>query len=312
MLPNARVTATTDALGAALEELKLRCVPLPADDVTHPWTRPFPEEAMSLHVVLDGVCLIQTDVPLWSYRLHDGEVLAVSGARGALRALSEGRPPEVVSARIHLEAPVGHPMLATFPRLIRAGPGRLSSSFEPCIHALREEIGLRNPGRDWLIARLCESLFVHALRSHIGDLSSTERGWFRMLADPLLGAQLALTADPSTTVTGLASALGRSPQRIRARFKKLGGIPPSAFLRRGRVRRAAGLLVAGETDLARVAHESGFHSRQALCRAFRREMGDSPAAYWRALHGRPFPRPRRKTAPDPRDPLTMTEPGSFD
>ena len=267
---------------------------------------------MSLHLVLEGVCLIQTDLPVSRYQLHEGELLVVNGAgRGALRATSNTRAPEVVSARIDLHAPLGHPMLAAFPRLIRVSAGLAPRSFETSVDGLREEMTLRKLGRGWIVARLCETLFVQALRRHIDDLAWTDRGWFRMLADPLLRDPLLEASKPEARVSSLAAALGRSRQRTRMRFTQLGGTSPSLLLRRARVRRAVGLLTAGEADLARVARDSGFGSRQALCRAFRHEMGTTPAAHWRAVHRCPFPRPARGVEPPAADAAaTAPEAGS--
>lgn len=159
------VTWRPDALTAALDELKLRCVLLSDDDDTRPWTRTFPDRAISLHVVLDGTCLIQTDLPVWRYQLREGELLIANGAgRGALRATSETPPPVVVSARIDLHAPAGHPMVAAFPRLVRVSPGRVPRSFGTCFETLCEEMALRKIGHGSIAARLCETLFVQALR----------------------------------------------------------------------------------------------------------------------------------------------------
>ena len=280
---------------AALEELKLRCELITEGNERHPWTRPFPEDAMSLHVVLEGGCLIETNLDLFRYRLHDGEVLVINGTGpGALRGMSDARAPEVVSARVHVLAPLGHPMLASLPRLIRASPSPAVRSFEPALHSLREEQASRKLGRDFAVTRLLEVLFVHALRAHIEDLGWTDQGWFRMLADPVLREPLAEASRPKSTVAGFAAAAGRSRQRTCARFTQLGGALPSAFLRQARVRHAAQLLRAGESDLDRIATASGYASRQGLCRAFRREIGVTPAAHWRAVHGRPFPRPPRR------------------
>lgn len=306
------MTSFTDALTDALDELQLRCVLLPVDESSRPWTRTFPENAVSLHLVLEGLCLIQTDLPVSRHHLREGELLIVNGAgRGALRAASEAPPPEVVSARIDLHAPLGHPMLAAFPRLIRVSAGLVPRSFETCVDGLREEMTLRKLGRGWIVARLCETLFVQALRRHIDDLGWRDRGWFRMLADPLLRDPLLEASKPEARVSSLAAALGRSRQRTRMRFTQLGGTSPSVLLRRARIRRAVGLLTAGEADLVRVARESGFGSRQALCRAFRHEMGTTPAAHWRAVHRCPFPRPARGVELPATDaPTTSPEAGS--
>jgi AraC-like DNA-binding protein len=285
----------TDPLAAALEELKLRCALMRDVAGGGPWSRAFPEDAMSLHVVLEGGCLIEADVHLWRYRLDPGEVLVVRpGVRGGLRATCAANPPEVLSARVHLVAPLGHPMLASFPAVTRASAGRIPRSFGPSLHALREELAIPTLGGDVVASRLCEVLLVQALRKHVtDDLTWTDQGWFRMLADPLLREQLTEASRPESTVASFAHALTRSRQRTRARFTQFGGSSPSAFLRQARVRRAAELLRAGETDLAHVASACGFGSRQALSRAFRRELGVTPAAHWRSVHHRPFPRRSR-------------------
>lgn len=286
------VDAGTDPLAVALEELRLRCVLMDAHDGAGPWTRVFPADTASLHVVLDGGCMIDADLQLWRYRLEPGEVLVVNrGVRGTLRATIDASPPTVLSARVHLDAPSPHPMVEALPALIRTSAGVIPRSFRPALHALREELSIPTLGGDVVTTRLCEVLFVQALRAHIRDgLSWTDQGWFRMLADPLLREHLAEAARPGATVSSLANVLARTRQRTRARFTQLAGTSPSALLRQARVRRAAELLRDGDTDLTRIARTSGFGSRQALCRAFRRELGVSPAARWRALHHRPFPR----------------------
>jgi AraC-like DNA-binding protein len=296
------VEPRSDALAMALEELRFRCVLADEPTVPGPWRRVFPEDAVSLHVVLEGGCLISADLELSRYRLDPGEVLVVNRAiRGGLRATSEADPPEVLSVRVHLEAALPHPMVAGLPSHIRASAGRIPRSFAPSLHALREELAIHTPGARVVATRLCEVLFVQALRAHIDDgLAWNDQGFFRMLADPLLREHLDWAGRPEATVAGLSRELGRSRQRTRARFSQFGGHNPAALIRTARVRRAAEFLRAGEADLARVAKESGFASRQTLCRAFRRELGVTPAAHWRALHRRPFPRSRTTDDPYPR------------
>jgi hypothetical protein len=294
------VTRTTDALVAALEELKLRCALMTEGNERRPWTRPFPEDAMSLHVVLEGGCLIETDLDLWRYRLHDGEVLVINGTGpGALRGMSDARPPEVVSARIRLLAPLGHPMLASLPRLIQASPSPVVRSFEPSLHALREEHASRKLGREFAVTRLLEVLFVHALRAHIDALGWTDQGWFRMLADPVLRDPLAEASCATTTVAGFAAAAGRSRQRIWRGSRSSGRatlrVPPPD---EGPARRGA---AAGGRDRPR-SHRDGervcLASGTLPCLPARARV--TPAEHWRAVHGRPFPRaPRRRTPAPP-------------
>jgi AraC-like DNA-binding protein len=298
LLASAWVKSGTDPLVVALEELRLRCVLIVEPDAPGPWRRTFPADAVSLHVVLEGGCLIDADLQLWRARVDPGELLLVNrGVPGALRATCEADPPLVLSARVHLEAPLGHPMLDAIPPLIRARAAWIPRSFEPSLHALREELAIPTLGGGVVASRLCEVLVVQALRAHItDDLSWTDQGWFRMLADPVLREQLAEASRPGATVASLAKALGRSRQRTRARVTQLGGATPSSLIRQARVRGAAELLRAGETDLERIAEATGFSSRQALSRAFRRELGVTPAGHWRATHRMPFPRRKKQTA----------------
>src|SRR5262249_61153827 len=88
---------------------------------------------------------------------------------------------------------------------------------------------------------------------------------------------------------------GRSRRRFGGRLRGIAGVRASDFVRSLRLRRARDLLAAGSSSLDVIAREVGLSSRQVLCRSFRREFGLTPAAYWRRLHQRPFPR----QPPDP-------------
>jgi AraC-like DNA-binding protein len=286
-----------DALEDALAELQVRCVPITSGAAPRPWRREFPLDAVSLHVPLEGRCHIDVDTPIWVHRLERGQVLLVNrGVAGALRPASESDPPpEVFSARIELEAPHGHPLLDAMPQLVQASPGDGAAprSFGPLLEAFLVEFRMPVLGRGALAARLCEGLFIEALRSHLLDLSWADTGWFRVLADPVIKAQLGLPPSETgkvATVTNLAAAANRSPRRFGARFRQFAGFTPSDHVRHTRARRAARLLREGETDLARIAHVTGYRSRPSFCRAFKRELGVSPASYWRTVHGRRFPR----------------------
>jgi AraC-like DNA-binding protein len=157
-----------------------------------------------------------------------------------------------------------------------------------------EELSIPVVGRGAILRRLCEVLFIQALRMHLGDLSWNDRGWFRALADPVLREHMHLAADPSASGSVLASAAHRSTRRIRSRFVQFSGSRPGVFVREARVWRAAALLRQGESDLEKIAALTGYGSRQALARAFRRRLGVSPTEYWRQVLSRPFPRARRE------------------
>jgi len=205
--------ADRDALSAALDQLGFRCLVLDAL-AARPWRREFLRDAISVHLVLQGSCLLDVDFPVWRYRLDEGELLVVNrGTPGALRSSSDADSPEVLSARVHLEAPAGHPMLAGFPRLLRTRAGAGPASFASTMSAMREELSCPLLGGRAIAKHLCEALFIQALRSHVADQSWNDRGWFRMLADPLVREQLGALERPGATLEGIAALAGRSRQR---------------------------------------------------------------------------------------------------
>jgi len=290
-----------DALTAALHDLRLRCVPLQEGASRGEWRRSFPLDDISLHLVISSDCLVSAAVPMWRHRLTRGEMLVVNrGVEGELRSTSgDHRPPEVLSMRVQLDALHGHPLVDSLPPLIRTNLTGVPRSFGPAMDTVLEELSIPVVGRGAIVRRLCEVLFIQALRMHLGDLSWDDQGWFRALADPVLREHMHLAANPFASVSVLASASHRSTRRIRARFLQFSGSRPAVFVREARVWRAAALLRQGESDLEKIAALTGYGSRQALARAFRRRLGVSPTEYWRQVLSRPFPRARRAPTCEP-------------
>jgi AraC-like DNA-binding protein len=285
-----------DALTEALAELRFRCAPFPATEAPRPWRRDLPLEVVTIHVPLQGACHIAVETAIWTHRLERGEILVVNrGIGGALLPRDEGDPPQVISARVEFEAPHGHPLLDSLPDLIQAAPsgGANPGSFGPLVDAFLTEMERPRVGSRVIALRFLEALFIQALRCHLLDVNWNDRGWFRVLADPVLKPWPGPGASDGggvESVNELAASVNRSPRRASARFHDLAGFTPSDLLQQTRARRAARLLREGETDLARVAHVTGYRNRPSFCRAFKRELGVSPAAYWRRVHRRPFPR----------------------
>jgi AraC-like DNA-binding protein len=209
--------------------------------------------------------------------------------------------------RVHLEAVHGHPLPAAIPPFIALGRGFVPAPrpLEAITEALIQEAAFPARGRSVVLTALCQALFVQALRVHMLELAWDDRGWFRALVDPLLGAPLEAahrTAPAAMSVTQLAAEAGRSRRSVGPRFARYAGVKASEFVKQTRTRHAAALLRQGLTSLEAVALSSGFSRRQALCRAFRRELGTTPAAYWRRVHCRPFPRPKGRRDLEPAGP----------
>jgi AraC-like DNA-binding protein len=76
----------------------------------------------------------------------------------------------------------------------------------------------------------------------------------------------------------LAEIAGLSRFELVRRFRDQLGLPPHAFQRDLRIRRARALLAAGEPPAA-VAAACGFHDQPHLTRTFRRAVGTTPARF---------------------------------
>lgn len=81
----------------------------------------------------------------------------------------------------------------------------------------------------------------------------------------------------------LVSRTKLSPNTILARFRKLTGLPPHAFLVKCRIHKAQDLLLRDGWTVTRIASELGFASSQHFSTRFRQETGLSPSE-WTSVH----------------------------
>ena len=145
------------------------------------------------------------------------------------------------------------------------------------------ESAAQRAGSATVLAKLSELLFVEAIRRHIEGLPPDQAGWLSGLRDRFVGKTLALIHSKPAhpwTVDELAGAVGLSRSALAERFGALVGQPPMQYLTRWRLQLAADLMRSGARNLASVAADVGYESEAAFSRAFKRELGMTPAA-WR-------------------------------
>lgn len=177
-----------------------------------------------------------------------------------------------------------NPLLDALPRLLHlpALPGATA-------HTGLGELALRadrgQPGAAALLERASETMFIDALRRYLELLPAGSTGWLAGLRDPQIGRALALIhRSPARpwTIDDLARSAGLSRSVFCARFLRLLGQPPMQYLMHWRMEAAAGLLRGGRAPVASVALEVGYDSEAAFSRAFKRQVGTSPAR-WRRM-----------------------------
>ena len=141
------------------------------------------------------------------------------------------------------------------------------------------------------MAAMTTSLFKQVLIALLRRSLSSTDVWverFSMLADPQIARAFALmTAQPCAphSIQSLSQAVALSRSAFMSRFTAAIGQSPIAVLRRLRMRHAASLLTADVLSIDQIARHTGYDSRTAFSRAFRKIYGVDPSEYRGTVHG---------------------------
>jgi AraC-like DNA-binding protein len=149
-------------------------------------------------------------------------------------------------------------------------------------HTVEEADGT-HPGSSAMLVRLTELLYVEVLRRHMQRLPAGHTGWLAGVKDPEVGRALRLLhARPERqwTVEDLAREVGVSRSGLAQRFTELSGEAPMRYLTGWRMQLAKHLMLQAGLPIAEVAERVGYESEAAFNRAFKRHVGEPPAA-WR-------------------------------
>jgi AraC-like DNA-binding protein len=192
-----------------------------------------------------------------------------------------------------------NPLLTALPRTIHlsgAGSEAASGWLATMMRIAVREAGSARAGRDNVLARMSELMFVEAIRRHLETLPAAQTGWLAGLRDPVVGQALAaLHGAPghAWTVALLARAVGVSRSVLADRFAEMVALPPMQYLALWRMQRASRLLLQGE-PVAEAAAAVGYDSEAAFSRAFKKLVGEAPATWRRAnvAHARTSPKRR--------------------
>lgn len=206
----------------------------------------------------------------------------------------------MVCGYLACDSPLFDTVLAALPRVMivsmQEGPSAqwLTSSLRFSI----AESASHRVGASTVLAKLSELMFVEAIRRYVEGLPAEQTGWLAGLRDRFVGKSLALMhAKPAHawTVEDLAGAVGLSRSALAERFTGLVGQPPMQYLIRWRLQLAADLLRSGRRSIAAIAADVGYDSEAAFNRAFKRELGATPAAWRRTPE--PSVQSRQETLP---------------
>jgi len=187
-----------------------------------------------------------------------------------------------------------NPLLAALPTVIHlsaSGPRATTGWLGTLLNIAVTESGSARAGGENILARLSELMFVEAIRRYLETLPPAQTGWLAGLRDPVVGQALAaLHGEPSEswTVERLARVAGLSRSVLAERFTEMVGQPPMQYLALWRMQLASRLLLEGG-QVAAVADAVGYDSEAAFSRAFKKLVGEPPAAWRRGAPNRGDP-----------------------
>ncbi|KHL10549.1 AraC-like DNA-binding protein [Mumia flava] len=277
---------------------------------------PGAEHVIAFHVVTEGTCWAEIVAPgeapvalkagdMVAFPGGDANVMASApGMRGAPDPSLYQRPPDrtlpfplrmsrrstadrtrFVCGFLGCDSRPFNPLLDSLPRIVHSPVSSQSRQWvagliDAAVQTSDREAGA---GREALLAKLAELMFVEALRSHLAQLGEDERGWLAGVRQPQVGEALRLIhgrpADP-WTLERLAHEVGMSRSSFADQFTTYVRIPPMRYLSRWRLQIAARLLKSGTVTVAQAATAVGYQSEASFNRAFKREVGSAPGE-WR-------------------------------
>ncbi|NJD88441.1 MAG: AraC family transcriptional regulator [Betaproteobacteria bacterium] len=223
----------------------------------------------------------------------DPKPIAVAYHRGVLRpgapAPAQGASTVIVCGFVGCDLRPFNPLIAALPRLLHLKSGGVGAWVAPMLDQAVSESRQGRSGSAAVLDRLSEMVFVDAARRHLESLPEGGSGWLSALRDRHVGKAIGLLherpADP-WTVEELGRQVGLSRSALHERFAGLVGQPPMQYLANWRIQRGAGLLRESDATVAAIAQEVGYETEAAFARAFKRLVGQPPAAWRRAQRSR--------------------------
>jgi AraC-like DNA-binding protein len=300
------MAAVVDTLSEVVRSIRLRGNIYARWELTAPWGMTLPAgEFAAFHLVEEGECSLasaqgRSEVVRGGELvvLFDGAAHALSDrlgrattpidelvarqppGTGVCRHGSGGKKTRLVCGKFSIEGRRGSGFSALPPLVRLDGNGAAGRT----IHLLASEVASDRPGTAAIVERLSEVLVVQVLREVVNGLGAPAdggAGWLRGVEDEHVWAALGLihSAPASAWMVGtLARRVGLSRTVFAERFRSLVGETPMAYARGYRQQLAERWLREGRLSVSEIAARVGYSSTAAFDRAFRRQMGNSPAA----------------------------------
>lgn len=226
----------------------------------------------------------------WQFKTRDDpKPIAVAYIDGLLRPQSAPPADEastvVICGFIACDLKPFNPLIESLPRLLHLKAGGVGAWVAAVLDQAVTESRAARAGSAAVLERVSEMVFVDAARRYLESLPEDAGGWLAALRDRHVGRAIGLLherPEQAWTVDELGRQVGLSRSALHERFLQLVGQPPMQYLTNWRMQRGARLLREGHATVATIAQEVGYDSEAAFARAFKRLVGQPPAAWRRA------------------------------
>jgi AraC-like DNA-binding protein len=171
-----------------------------------------------------------------------------------------------------------NPILDALPEVMVISEADSGAQFRVLAQLMTHEARNRQFGRQLVLDKLADALFVMALRHYIAH-NGERRGLIAALVDPRLARVLeAMHTAPGRdwTVASLAELAHQSRTAFAQHFSEVLGVSPYQYLTEWRMAEAQRLLVDPRSSVAAVAEQLGYQTEAAFRRAFKKIHGYGP------------------------------------
>jgi len=188
-----------------------------------------------------------------------------------------------VIGRFEISQPDAKPILDVLPKFLHFKLNKnRTHSFQSVLELLALETEQPGLASESMINRLCEMLFIHAIRVYTNEISQRNNGWLAGLTDRQLGVGIRSIHDQlekNWTVESMATCAGMSRSAFASKFKTIVGQSPLEYLTRWRMHKASALIRQNDSNVSEISHAVGYESESAFTKAFKREMGETPSEF---------------------------------
>lgn len=299
-----------DPLSAIFSSLDVQRARVHRVEATAPWGfRSTRGSNVRFVLMLDGAAMLQMDSRAESLSLHSGDLFILFGnsdfsvvdeansllvpcetvehlkVDNTLRFGGGGSETTSVIGRFSLDHFEDQPIFKALPSFLhlQLGKGR-SYPFQSVLELISLETVQPGLASQEMIERLCEMLFIHAVRAYVNDQDHGHHGWLAGLSDPKLGKVIELLHAELTknwTVDSMAASAGMSRSSFAARFKLIVGQSPLEYLTHWRLHRASVLMRRTDLRVAVIARKVGYASESAFTKAFKKFTRATPSEFRR-------------------------------